>query len=214
MNNNKDCRVGQLTREPVAWYDGQVKASVPLRVFCFKEARLAVFVSLYNSSERWQMVFLSLYLLTPGRPREDLDRWELCCRRNSGERSCLTIVTIVKLHEKIKRICTQDLIWVWPVLSLRGRSWGLWPMISFTRCSRPWFHTNIASVEVLWERRNKKLTKRTFFFVLFFCWWFENLMAGRHQDCDALILLVDLPYKSNYVKWFKWISQILMNSSP
>ena len=46
---------------------------------------------------------LSLYLTTPGRPREDLDRWELCCRRNSGERSCLTIVTIVKLHEKIKK---------------------------------------------------------------------------------------------------------------
>ena len=51
----------------------------------------------------WVYVSLSLYLTTPGRPREDLDRWELCCRRNSGERSCLTIVTIVKLHEKIKK---------------------------------------------------------------------------------------------------------------
>ena len=86
---------------------------------------------------------------------------------------------------------------MWPVLSLRGRSWGLWPMISFTRCSRPWFHTDIALVEIWWEIRNKKLTKRTFF-SFFFWWWFENLMAGRHQDCDALILLVDLSYKSNY----------------
>ena len=52
-------------------------------------------------------VSLSLYLTTPGRPREDLDRWEPGCRHNSGERSCLTIVTIVKLYEKIKRTCTH-----------------------------------------------------------------------------------------------------------
>ena len=60
---------------------------------------------IHRSGGKWyfcEYVSLSLYLLTPGRPREDLDRWELGCRRNSGERSCLTIVTIVKLHEKIK----------------------------------------------------------------------------------------------------------------
>ena len=160
-------------------------------------------------------VSLSLYLTTPGRPREDLDRWGPGCRHNSGERSCLTIVTIVKLYEKIKRTFTHprlyfkcDLSYLWEEEAEASDQW--FPSLGVRD---PGFIQTLLQLRSCGKEETRNW-RREPFFRSFFVWWFENLMAGRHQDCDALILLVDLSYKSNYVKWFKWISQILMNSSP